>query len=192
MNNDQLIEIILTNPTNEAILNLLPSVPLSDAWLVSGCLFQTVWNWKTGRDPKFGIKDYDIFYFEDIDLSWEAEDRSIQIALQCFDGIDETIEIRNQARVHLWYEQKFGVPYAPLQRATEGIDRFLARACMVGIRPKKNGGFEVYAPKALDDLHNLIIRPNDLKPFDTGTYRIKAMRWKQIWPELEVIEVRSS
>jgi uncharacterized protein len=189
VNNDQLIEIILTNPTNEAILNLLPSMPLNDAWLVSGCIFQTVWNWKTGRDPKFGIKDYDIFYFDDTDLSWEAEDITIQKALPCFNDINEAIEIRNQARVHLWYEQKFGIPYKPLRRATEGIDHFLARACMLGIRRENDGDFQVYAPKGLDDLQQLVIRPNDLKAFDTNTYHLKAKRWMRIWPELQFIDV---
>jgi hypothetical protein len=42
--------------------------------VTAGCLFQTVWNVVTDRPPTSGIKDYDIFYFDGTDLSWEAED----------------------------------------------------------------------------------------------------------------------
>ena len=41
--------------------------------LVSGCVFQSVWNRLAGRDPAAGIRDYDVFYFDDTDLSAEAE-----------------------------------------------------------------------------------------------------------------------
>jgi len=37
------------------------------------------------------------------------------------------IEIRNQARVHLWYPRRFGAPYPQLASAEDGIGRFLAQ-----------------------------------------------------------------
>jgi hypothetical protein len=43
-----------------------------------------------------------------------------------FANLGVTVEIRNQARVHLWY-RKHGVPYPPLDSSTQGIDRFLTR-----------------------------------------------------------------
>jgi len=42
--------LALRNPVNEAIAKELERRALSDAWLVSGCLVQTVWNVQTGRD----------------------------------------------------------------------------------------------------------------------------------------------
>ena len=56
------------NPHNHAILQRLPSLQLPDAWLVAGCLFQTVWNLQAGREPTAGIKDYDLFYFDGADF----------------------------------------------------------------------------------------------------------------------------
>jgi hypothetical protein len=44
------------------------------------------------------------------------------------------LEVRNQARVHLWYPQKHRLPYPELHGSTEGIDRFLTRNTKVGIR----------------------------------------------------------
>ncbi|WP_108860116.1 nucleotidyltransferase family protein [Ruegeria sp. Alg231-54] len=165
----EFVRIIGTNQTNQKILEALPLTGLKDAWLVSGCLFQTVWNYKTGRRPDFGIKDYDLFYFDGNDLTWDGEDAAIHQAMKVLGTIDADIEIRDQARVHLWYEQKFGVAYEPARQATDGIDRFLAAACMLGIRRSKEGAIEVYAPKGFADLEQFAIRPNSHIDFDAAT-----------------------
>ena len=86
-----------------------PNLGLANWYLAAGGVFQTIWNVVTGRDPQAGIKDYDVFYFDSHDLSYEAEDAVIKRANRLFADIPATIEVRNEARVHLWYEQKFGV-----------------------------------------------------------------------------------
>jgi uncharacterized protein len=44
-------------------------------WLVfSGAVYQPVLNHLTGRPLDYGIKDYDLAYFDTSDLSYEAED----------------------------------------------------------------------------------------------------------------------
>ena len=67
----------LRNPVNDAIADELFRLALPDAWIVSGCLVQTVWNVLTSRPIDHGINDYDIFYF-DPDTSWQAEDAIIR------------------------------------------------------------------------------------------------------------------
>ncbi len=42
MDADRFISLALANPVNRAILQRMPALGFSDAWLVSGCLFQTV------------------------------------------------------------------------------------------------------------------------------------------------------
>ena len=182
------IDVVLTNPINHAILQRLPQLGLRDAWLVSGSLFQTVWNAITGRPPTYGIRDYDVFYFDGLDLSWQAEDRAIHAAAEIFADLDAEIEVRNQARVHLWYPRKFGVAYPPLTGSTDAIDRFLATACMVGVTVNPSGGVDVYAPFGLTDLERMIVRPNVTPNFKAERYREKAARWRQCWPELHIIE----
>ena len=76
MNTDQFLTAALQNPVNEIIAEELFRLALPDAWLVSGCLVQTVWNVLTKRAVDYGINDYDVFYF-DPDTSWEAEDKVI-------------------------------------------------------------------------------------------------------------------
>jgi uncharacterized protein len=103
---ERLIEAVLRNRANQIILQRLPELGLPDAWLVSGSVIQTVWNVLTGRAPNYGIKDYDILYF-DADTSWEAEDANIRRVAAAVSDISVLVELRNQARVHLWYPNKF-------------------------------------------------------------------------------------
>ena len=76
-NDYRFLTAALRNPVNEIIAEELFRLGLPDAWLVSGCLVQTVWNVLTGRAVDYGINDYDVFYF-DPDTSWEAEDAVIR------------------------------------------------------------------------------------------------------------------
>src|SRR5262249_13451571 len=144
------ISTAFSNRFNRAIVERLVEADLRDAWLVSGALFQTVWNVVTGRDPVFGIRDYDVFYF-DHDTSWAAEDVVIQRAAALFADLGVRVEVRNQARVHLWYPEKFGMPYPPASRATDGIDRFLMVCAQIGVR-SRGFAYDIYAPCGFDDI----------------------------------------
>jgi uncharacterized protein len=185
MDVDHLIEEVLRNRVNNILLERLPDLGLADAWLVSGSIFQTVWNVLTGRATDHGIKDYDIFYF-DADTSWEAEDGNIKRVAAAVSDLGVSVEVRNQARVHLWYSNKFGIAYPPLQRTTEGIDRFLAVAAQIGIRQAR-GNYHVYAPHGLNDLSTMTIRPNLCPNFSADLYRAKTAAWKARWPELTIL-----
>src|SRR4051794_35573859 len=132
MNRSDFLAAALSNPVNAAISDELFRLALPDAWLVSGCLVQSVWNVLTGRAVDYGIADYDIFYF-DPDTSWAAEDTVIRKLQATFAGLGTKVEPRNQARVHLWYREKHGLPYPALRSSREGIDRFLTRNTRVGI-----------------------------------------------------------
>ena len=105
MDRDRFLALALTNPVNAAIVEELHRLALPDAWLVAGCLVQTVWNVLTERAIDHGISDYDVFYF-DPDTSWEAEDAVIREVHARLGHLGAKVEIRNQARVHLWYPDK--------------------------------------------------------------------------------------
>src|SRR5215831_1220729 len=152
------IEAALRNRFNKKILERLLELNLTDSWLVSGALFQTIWNVVTDRSPTFGIRDYDVFYF-DADLSWTAEDAVIGRSRAAFADLPIDVEVRNQARVHLWYPEKFGMPYPPAARATDGINRFLMTCAQIGVR-KVGRTYEVYAPNGFDDIERMVVRPN--------------------------------
>ena len=185
MDADEFVAITLRNPVHEVMAEELVRLALTDAWIVSGCLVQTAWNTQTGRAVDYGINDYDVFYF-DSDTSWQAEDAVIRDLQGRLAHLRVRIEVRNQARVHLWYPEKHGLPYPALRRSTEGIDRFLTKNTQIGIRRSAHG-HEVYAPNGFDDIAGMIVRPNRVANFSAENYAAKAARWKALWPELTVL-----
>jgi hypothetical protein len=131
------------NRTLTEVLARVAGMDLPGWYLVAGCLYQTVWNVVTGQPPDAGILDYDLAYFDDSDLSWDAEDAVIKAGDEIFAGLPAPVQVRNQARVHLWYEQKFGVPCPPYTSTEAAIDTFEATAACLGVRrgPAAGGAF---------------------------------------------------
>jgi hypothetical protein len=185
-NEQNFLKIISGNRYNYSLLERLPSLNIPDWYLVGGCLFQTVWNELSGYPPEHGIKDYDIFYCDCMELSWEAENRVIRECTETFADLGVEVQVRNQARVHLWYEEKYGAPCPKLKSSREGIDGFLNQSSCFGVRTYLNEQYEVYAPFGFTDLFDMIIRPNIIRNAP-GVFYSKVQRWSRVWPKLQVL-----
>ena len=178
---------VLRNDNNRLILERLPALQLPDAWLVAGCLFQTVWNLHAGRDATAGIKDYDLFYFDGEDLSEQGEAAVGKRLQACFGDLGITVEAKNQARVHTWYRDWFGFSYPELANSRDGIDRFLVPGTCVGLQPAFGGAPVLYAPYGLAELYEGLLRPNprcDHRPL----FRKKAESYRARWDWLRIVE----
>jgi hypothetical protein len=187
---EQLVALKSTLSRNSILLEVLhraAALKLPDWYLAAGCLYQTVWNVVTDRPATSGIKDYDVLYFDRSDLSWTAEDRVIRAARHAFADLPIEVEVRNEARVHLWYEQKFGTACPPHDSTEAAIDSFPATTSCLGVRLEAGGRWRIYAPHGLADVFNLVVRPNPvLAP--KAVYETKTTRWRRQWPELTVME----
>lgn len=182
---DTFVQDILRNPNNREILRRWDRLALPDAWLVAGCLFQTVWNLRMGDEPQARINDYDLFYFDGEDFSAEGQ-AAVQRHVDAVLGdLGVRIEAVNQARVHLWYPGTFGHAYPQLTSARDGLDRFLVLGTCVGVRPACDGGWEVYAPYGLQLLYDGVLTPNPL--VDHGElFARKAASYQARWPWLRI------
>jgi hypothetical protein len=184
---ESLRAVLSRNRVLTEVLARTATLDLPGWYVTAGCLFQTVWNVVTDRPPTLGIKDYDVFYFDGSDLSWEAEDAVIKTGREVFADLPADVEIRNEARVHLWYEDKFAVACPPYESSEAAIDSFAATTCCLGVRVETGGRWRVYAPHGLSDVFNLVVRPNPvLAP--RSVYETKTARWQEQWPELTVLD----
>jgi uncharacterized protein len=185
---ERFIADALQNPHNAAIMAALPQVTLPNTWLVAGGLFQTVWNLLSSQAPAANIADYDIFYYDAADLSAEAELAASALVharlapVIAASGIQ--LDVKNQARVHLWFEAYFGYPYPALASVQDGIDRYLVPCTCVGMRPTQTG-IEVYAPNGYADLYAGKLRPNPINDH-RPTFLRKAQAYQRRWPWLEI------
>ena len=180
MTETEFLRLALANPVNRAILDRLPELGVGQGHLVAGCLFGAVWNARSGRPPAENVNDYDLFYY-DPDPSYEAEDRVIRRAAGLYADLGVPVEVRNQARVHLWFAARFGQTRPAIGSVREGIDQFLVRCTCLGIDEHQ----QVYAPCGLDELATGILRPNPLNVDDERLYRAKVESYRARWPWLQ-------
>lgn len=181
-----LVARLRDSPRVMQVLRTVRDLGLPDWRLFSGAVFQTVWNARTGRAPDYGLKDFDIGYF-DPDTSWDAEDVVIRRVAAAFDNeLSPLVEVRNQARVHLWFEQRFGEPYTALASTDEALARFVCPAFAVGVRLEPDDTISVAAPFGLDDVFAMVLRPNPTRGVARGWDRVVASATAR-WPELTVI-----
>lgn len=176
-------EIIAQSPALTDRLCRARDWGLPDWWIVSGAIYNTVWNHLTDRPDMYGVKDVDLFYFDE-DRSYDAEDRLIREAEKRFPGAPP-VELRNQARVHLWYPDHFGLPYPELTASHQAIDLFASRTHCIGAR-LADAGLDLYAPYGLDDIFSFRLTPNNALE-NRATYHAKAQRQMALWPELTLV-----
>ena len=179
--------IVRASPSLMTVLQTTRELALPDWLIFSGAVYQRVLNHLTGRDADYGIKDYDLGYYDASDISYEAEDAVIQRVAAAFDPpLREMVEVRNQARVHLWFEAKFGEAYAPLADTAEALERFVCPLFAVGVRLEAGGRLTILAPFGLEDLFAMRLRPNPRRV--TAGFARTAGSVTARWPEVTVAE----
>ena len=119
---------------------------------------QTIWNLAHGKAPSADILDYDLVY-HDRDLSEERELSVTREARALGRRPPSQLDVKNQARVHLWYPKRFGYGIQPYQSTEDAIGTWPTTATAIGVRPSDQQ-LEVWAPFGTDDLFNLVVRPN--------------------------------
>ena len=183
---DRLDQILRATPLLMRVLETARAIDLPDWMVFSGAVYQPVLNHLTGRPLDYGIKDYDLGYFDASDISYEAEDIVIRRVADVFDEpLKRLVEVRNQARVHVWFEGKFGEAYTALSCTAEAIARFETTLNAVGVRLEADGRLRIEAPFGLEDLFALRLRRNPrrrIANFERGAARLLAR-----WPGLRIV-----
>jgi hypothetical protein len=180
------LDIVRADPIVYEALVRARAMDLPDWRIVSGALYNAVWNKLTGKPPGFGTKDIDLFYFDEADISYEAEDAVISRAAAPFKGLPLPVEVRNQARVHLWFEQRFGQPYPRLSSTADALAHFASRTHAVGVRLLADNSLDLVAPFGLDDIFSFRVAPNRVID-NQATHEEKAARAKRQWPQITIV-----
>ncbi|NIN63523.1 MAG: hypothetical protein GTO63_02160, partial [Anaerolineae bacterium] len=179
-------EILLANQVLGDVLMLCSEALLPNWYIGGGAVPQTVWNHYHGFDPNHEILDFDIIYFDDTDLT-RATEEGIEKELSArYPDCPAKLDVTNEARAHLWYEQRFGKAIKPYTCTEDAIYSFPTTASAVGVTISEGGELEIYAPLGLTDLLGLVVRANKIT-ITRHVYEEKCRRWKKAWPRVTVI-----
>jgi hypothetical protein len=113
---------------------------------------------------------------------------AVRVAATFDEPLRSTVEVRNQARVHVWFESHFGESYTQLSCTAEALERFVSPMFAVGVRLKRDDRLHIAAPFGLADLFAL--RPNPRR-FSANFSQVAAgvtRRWPEVTVEGAILE----
>jgi hypothetical protein len=182
----ELAELVLGSDWLTNLLRLVAALDLPDCWIGAGAVRDLVWDIRfgSGFDPA-NIEDVDVVFFDPADLTAEREHEIERRLREQEPAVDW--DVKNQARVHLWYEAKFGQPAEPLTSTTDGVSTWPETATAVAVRLRDDGGLDVAAPLGLDDLLDGVWRRNSRRVTDSAYQaRIDRKQPRVRWPDVVV------
>jgi hypothetical protein len=159
-------------------------------WLIgAGAIRRLVWDRLHGVAEPPLPDDVDLVFFDRASLRPEREDevRSALLALAPHIPWDT----KNQAAVHLWYPNVFGIEVEPLTSAEDAVATWPETATAVAVRLMTGGELRIVAPLGLDDLFGLIWRRNPRR-VTVAEYRRRLEKkfTPERWPEVTVADER--
>lgn len=179
--------IIMSNDAIREAVTRARMLDINNYYIGAGCITQTVWNYLFNKPLDYGIKDIDFVYFDDKDLKLDSENKVILEVKKIYSDLNFQIDVKNQARVHLWYKNHFGYEIKPYTSLESAINTWPTTATAIGVRMEKDNKFKVYAPFGLNDLFGKIVRANKVQ-ITEEIYKSKVSSWVKKWPNLKIIE----
>ena len=181
-----LIKVIKKNKELMEILEYLRKIDLPNFYIAAGCVFQTIWNYLDNKPLNDKVKDIDIIYYDNSDLSKESELAIEKKISQHFNNMDYKFDVHNEARMHLWKEEHEHVIIDPYKNSEDAISRWLATLHAIGIT-LKNNKIKVYAPYGFNDIYSRTVRPIKHAGNNKEKYDKKAQSWKSRFENIKIV-----
>lgn len=184
---EKLIEMVENSLHLKEIAIALYELKAEKFYIGAGAIAQTIWNIQTNRPVDYGIDDIDIVYYNSKNIEEKHEKEIVEHLNQKLEEYPLWIDVKNEARVHLWYRNKFGYDIEPYESIEDAIDTWPTTATSLGISKISEKCWEIYAPFGLMDVFNMKIVANN-RQITKEIYDIKVKKWAQKWPELDVVK----
>lgn len=187
--NEVFIRILEKNKELMQILKFVDSLNLPNYYIAAGSVFQTIWNYFDNLDLNYNIKDIDVIYCDNTDLS---VDKDIEIYNKIKDycnkfNLNYDVDVSNEARMHLWKCEHEGINMEQYKNSEDAINNWIATVHAIGIT-LVNNEIKVYAPYGLSDIYSKTIRPIKHKYTSKKLYDKKVNSWNKRFDNLNIIE----
>jgi uncharacterized protein len=170
------------------VLETVREVSPPNWWIGAGVIRDVVWEQRcSGAAAEIRTKDVDVAFFDGGDLSRD-HDELIESEL-VRRRPDVAWEAKNQAAVHVWYPDRFGVQVPPFGSVPEAVATWPEYAVCVAARLASSGAIEICAPHGLDDLLDGVWRRHPTR-VTVREYerRLAHKQPASRWPGVRVIE----
>lgn len=188
--NELLVSILKKNKSLMMVLDYISELNLPNFYIVASSVFQIIWNYYDGKDLNFGIKDIDVIYYNNSDLSVEKDLEYYNMINEYVksNGFNYEIDVSNEARMHLWkMAHGQGENVEQYKNSEDAMGKWIATVHAIGIT-KENNKIKVYAPYGLSDIFSRTIRPIKHNDNSKELYDKKVESWKNRFDNLNIIE----
>lgn len=182
--------ILKQNKNLMVMLDYISELNLPNFYIAAGSVFKTIWNYYDVRDLNFGIKDIDVIYYNNDDLSVEKDIEYYNLINKYAKSknIEYEIDVSNEARMHLWQmKHNQGKKIEQYQNSEDAISKWIATVHAIGIT-KENDEIKVYAPYGLSDIFSKTIRPIKHENNSKELYDKKVKSWNKRFKDLNIIK----
>lgn len=171
------------------ILEFVDSLNLPNYYIAAGSIFQTIWNYFDNLDLDYNIKDIDVIYYDNTDLS---VDKDLDIYNKIKDycnrfNLNYEVDVSNEARMHLWKCEHEGINMEQYKNSEDAINNWIATVHAIGIT-LNNNEINIYAPYGLSDIYSKTIRPIKHQYNSKEIYDKKVNSWNKRFDGLNIIE----
>lgn len=162
------------------VLRITRELHLPDWWIGAGFVRSKVWDHLHQFQERTPLPDIDVIYFDKNDVS-EAIEEKYQDQLR-EKMPDVTWSVTNQARMHSFK----GDP--PYKSTEEGLSNWVEIPTCVGAKLTEADEILITAPWGVDDLLNLIVKPNPHCRDNPQSFRERMQKknWQKTWPKLTI------
>ncbi len=165
------------------ILEVLRIATLPDGYISGGVIRNIVWDHLHGYTASSFLPDIDVIYYDpdNLDPMQEESYRSILAGLLP----DVRWDVANQAAVHLWYEERYGVQIQPLRSIPDALTTWLETMTAVAVRLTNTDSIQIIAPFGLEDLFGMVVRRNSYRVTDAFyRKRLRQKEYSRRWPKV--------
>lgn len=181
----QLESIVTGTPWLMHALEVVARCSGAQAFIGAGAVRNVVWDRLHGIQASAVPSDIDVVFFDAADEAGAGERELLSRLRESEPALQW--EVTNQAYVHVWYREKLGYPLAAFESVEEAVGAWPETATAIAVRLGAHGALELVAPRGLDDLFGLVLRPNphcrDRFAFE---HRLKSKQFLARWPRLRL------
>lgn len=189
MTKKDIVQLINNDSWMMEILKIVKTLNLPDWYIGAGFIRSKIWDTLHGYSKRTLLPDVDVIYFDNTDFTpEEASNESTKAEILYEKKLIKLMpkvewSVTNQARMHLFHDT------TPYKSSEEALAEWVETATCVGIKLNNSNHLILSAPRGVDDLVNLILRPISNTPDKVTLFnqRIKNKKWLEKWPKLKVM-----
>lgn len=132
------ISILEKNKDLMMLLNYITKLKLPNFYIAAGSIFQTIWNYYDELDLNFRVKDVDIIYYDDSNLSVEKDLEYYNMINEYIKskGLNYEIDVSNEARMHLWKKNNENKDIDQYKNSEDAISKWIEPYMLSGLLKK--------------------------------------------------------